>query len=332
LEAWLCFPGAHLEMILEMIMNRLSKLVLFVVIVSTLVPAVAQADYYAGTMDLLAIPGYFSGGRGEFTLRDSSNGFLGTSAYADVTTNVSGSSFQSFCVELNVQVANPVDVWVSTTFIDETTGAETGPGSHAILGGKTYGDNLEEATAYLYTRFAKGILSGYDYDPLGQRAADAGELQEAIWSLEEGSAADGKAAIWIAEANAAILAQSWSGIGGVRILNMYEPSDNPDGSQTVLRQDQLYLPDAGGRLAGAAFPGFARSVPICSPRGVIVGNASWRATLLINTTKRRSAPVLLRFFYWVRWGARHRVVIRTSGSVVAKIKPLPLAWLWQAGW
>jgi hypothetical protein len=240
-------------MILEMIMNRLSKLVLFVVIVSTLVPAVAQADYYAGTMDLLTIPGYFSGGRGEFTLRDSGNGFLDTSAYADVTRNVSGSSFQSFCVELNVQVANPVDVWVSTTFIDETTGAVTGPGSHAILGGKTYGDNLEQATAYLYTRFAKGILSNYDYIDLGgQRALDAGELQEAIWSLEEGSAADGQAAIWIAEASNAIGSGAWTGIGGVRILNMYEPIDDPEnGPGRVLRQDQLYLvPTPAAALLG----------------------------------------------------------------------------------
>ena len=238
-----------------MIMNRLSKLVLFVVIVSTLVPAVAQADYYAGTMSFFKIPSYYSGNGGEFTIGDLGTGFLSTDAYADSTKNQSGSSFQSFCVELLETRKNPVDIWVSTTFIDEATGAVTGPGSHAILGGETYGDNLDAATAYLYTRFARGVLSNYDYDPLGQRAADAGELQEAIWSLEEGSGADGKAAAWITEANNAIDSGAWRGIGSVRILNTYDPIDDPEnGPGRVLRQDQLYLvPTPAAALLGLPF-------------------------------------------------------------------------------
>jgi hypothetical protein len=210
------------------------------------------ADFYAGTGNLTQTGSGYSAGRGgEFTISDSS---LNISAYASTTSGIIGNpnSFQTFCLETSEFTASPIDIWVSTTFINESTGAITGPGSHAVKGNMTYGDNLDDETAYLYTMFAKGILPGYDYDNTGVgRNVSAGALQRLIWNIEgEGGnlgVGDGHYGITLTTDHVNLINSwqtaynnsSWTGIGNVRVLNNYIL--NPDGSIKSFKQDQLYL-------------------------------------------------------------------------------------------
>jgi hypothetical protein len=228
------------------------KKALLATVALALLATPAFADYSGGRVYYGRIGGYYSGQGGEFTLRsDGGPGLLlSNSAYAASTRGQDGhaESFQTFCVEDTEYVAQPMDLIVSTTFIDEATGLVTGPGSHAIKGSKQYGDNLDARTAYLYTQFATGVLSNYDYTGTGVgRDVSAGELQEAIWNIEqEITSATGQAATWIAEAQGAIDAGTWSGIGDVRILNTWAPGHV--GEMAYKKQDQLYLIPAPGAI------------------------------------------------------------------------------------
>ncbi len=223
------------------------KRVLFITAMFSLVFAAtsARADFYGGQVLSNRIPGHYSGNGGEFTLsQDPAGGGLNLnlSAYSGLTKNLSGStgvpSFQTFCLEKGEYISSPMDIVVSTTSINELTGAvgSPGSGSHAIWGGKTYGDNLDPLTAYLYTEFATGVLSNYDYG--AGRATSAGQLQKAIWYLEgeitsltSGSQAD----TWVTEAQNS----GWTSIRDVRILNTWAVGHIGDPSYR--KQDQLYI-------------------------------------------------------------------------------------------
>jgi len=220
------------------------KRVIFTTIVCAFVAAPAMADFYGGQVYYNRIGGYYSGQGGEFTL--SSDGGLGLllnlSAYKEgVTKNVTGStafpSFQTFCVEGTEYVASPMEMMVSTTFVDESIGGVTGPGSHAILGSMTYGDNLDPMTAYLYTKFATGTLDGYNYGAGRSISADA--LQKAIWYIEGESG--GVNNTFATLALDAVTSGEWvgMGIGDVRILNTWVVGHIGDPDFKL--QDQLYL-------------------------------------------------------------------------------------------
>jgi len=211
-----------------------------------------------GTAYYTRVTGYYEGFGGEITL-EGSGLLLSNSEYASVAKGVlSGSgqqttrSFQTFCMEYGEPFWEPMQVWVSEA---STAALGTyGSGSHAYEGGvAAVGDNLDSRTAYLYTQFALGTLSSYSYGDLtvaaGSRRWDAEQLQNAIWYIEgEGGSNAGQAGVWIAEAQAAIDAGSWSGIGSVRALQMYRLRDT---GLYQLRQDMLYLvPVPGAVLLG----------------------------------------------------------------------------------
>jgi len=215
-----------------------------------LLAAPALADYSGGQVYYDRFSGYYAGNGGEFTIRtDGGVGLLlSNSAYDAKARGIKGytESFQTFCVEGGEYVAQPMKITVSTTFVDESTGAVTGSGSHAVKGGLTYGDNLNPQTAYLYYQFAKGVLSNYNYTAGANRNASAGSLQNAIWYLEgESSSLNAQAKLWVQDAvNATGVAYqtysptgtpTWGNtIGDVRVLNMYTLSNG-------LAQDQLYV-------------------------------------------------------------------------------------------
>jgi hypothetical protein len=246
------------------------KKLVFIAIVCGFVAVPAFADlgfgngegYDAGTAHI-SRPNwrYYSANGGEFTLSDNTPGSfqLSNKSYAAVAKGLAGAeSFQTFCVETNEFTDNPLEVWLSNASAENPLVA--GSGSHAWEGSVVgVGDSLDPRTAYLYTQFATGKLSNYRYPELndGNRAKDAGQLQRAIWSLEEGlglMAQDVQAKAWVAEAAAAVLPggtweQEWgaTGIGYVRILQMYKAGDKT----VALKQDQLYyVPVPGAVLLG----------------------------------------------------------------------------------
>ncbi len=217
------------------------NLVFAAAILAVLAPS-ALADYNAGYVHIDRVTNYYSGSGGEFRINPTNPGLLSNAAYSSLTKGIGGAanSFQSFCVETTEFIDPPWDVeaWVSTTFIDENNGLVTGPGSHAILGSKPYGDNLDPKTAYLYWQFATGVLGGYNYVPGAGRNASAAALQEAIWHIEQEpgylvlGSLSAQAQAWVAAATAA----GWTTIGNVRVINTYT-YDSP----ATPRQDMLYI-------------------------------------------------------------------------------------------
>ena len=240
------------------------------------------ADYYGGQVywERIDVPKYYSGNGGEFTLR--SDGGLGlllsNSAYAETTRDQGGydKSFQTFCIERTEYVRQPMGIMVSTSWTPNSDGSSSQipqwgadplePASHAILGGMAFGDDLNPQTAYLYTQFATGVLSSYDYTG-DDRDESAGYLQSAIWFLEgEIGTVAGQAATWIQEGvDAANLAyggfnpnstssffNTWGAtIGAVRVLNMYGLNSDGSINYSDRKQDQLYLtPVPGAVLLG----------------------------------------------------------------------------------
>ena len=129
---------------------------------------------------------YRWGSGGEFTLVDTG---LDLSGYADgVTKNVVGSglagtdfSFQTFCIEYNEHISKGQTVNVSLESGAINGGAGGNKNAHA--GGGMI-DPISKGTALLYSQFAQGTLSGYDYNIAGSRQSSAFDLQKMIWYLE----------------------------------------------------------------------------------------------------------------------------------------------------
>jgi len=228
---------------------------LFIGVLCAVVASPALADYYGGQVYYTRITGYFSGIGGEFTLSsDGGSGLLlNLVAYSSLTKNQTKPypSFQTFCLEHGETVGYPMELNVSTTFINQETGVVTGSGSHAVLGGMAYGDNLDPRTAYLYTKFAQGTLTGYDYTAGAGRVASAKDLQEAIWFIEGESGGVTNDFVTLADAAVGVGGE-WAGmgIGNVRVLNTYAAGHF--GDPAYLTQDQLYLMP----LPGAVLLGF----------------------------------------------------------------------------
>ncbi len=185
-----------------------------------------------GSMSITRLSGYHSGSGGEFTIYDTA---LTVHEYAATTSGKAtpANSFQSFCLERNEYLMPPFDF--------ETVDMDTAAVRGGVGGGSP--DPLDPKTAYLYTQFAKGVLSNYTYASGPGRAADAAQLQNAIWYVEneiDSLVAGSQAEAWYNEAVAA----GWNGIGRVRVLNPYDST----GKQY---QSQLYLvPVPGAVLLG----------------------------------------------------------------------------------
>ncbi|MGE4056555.1 MAG: hypothetical protein AB7F99_17330 [Vicinamibacterales bacterium] len=246
-----------------------------------LLAAAAQADVLVGDVQLTRLAqnagnanpngNYYSGSGGEFTFRQATttSAFFNLDAYSPLTKNQDTSlgrlDFQTFCVEHDEFTDSPVTAVISTTNVGG------GPGSRAVFGGAnvpnppsgtpyddTHGDNLDARTAYLYSQFARGLLSSYDYTGAG-RGVSAAALQNAIWFIEGEIAGplSGQALTWYNDAVTQTSAGgSWhtlygtDGIGPVRIVNTWEPgAPYTYGNH---KQDQLYLiPVPGAALLGA---------------------------------------------------------------------------------
>ena len=130
---------------------------------------------------------YRVGGGGEFTAEVTTGWTYDVLAlYAADTKNEAGygDSFQTFCLETGEGLHDSgfeYDVILNDNAIY---------GGEEVPGGLGY-DPISIGTAYLYYEFAKGTLTGYEYDETKMtgssydREIDAGDLQEAIWYLED---------------------------------------------------------------------------------------------------------------------------------------------------
>lgn len=222
------------------------KKLILIIMLCTFFTTPSLADIWVGVDNLAQTGGIYSTDPGgEFTISDST---INIDAYvATVTSGIIGAanSFQTFCVEMQESTANPVDVVISTS---------GSSGSQAVKGGELVADPLDARTAYLYTKFATGTLTPYDYTNTGVgRATSAADLQNAIWFIEDEGGANNA---YVTLANDAITVggttDEWvgMGIGGVRVLNIYDAGTYGT-SSPVLQQDQLYLvPLPGAVLLG----------------------------------------------------------------------------------
>jgi hypothetical protein len=156
-------------------------------------------------------------------------------ATADLTTG--NPNFQTFCIETG-EYFYPGTTY-NVTISDEIMydGGLFPSGSPITMG-----------TAWLYSQFAAGTLSGYDYTEGSGRTATAGDLQQAIWYLQGeetslvngGSGADGTAFYNAAETVlGGTINNAANGAYGVVALNLWVP--NPDGSNGAGAQDQLMV-------------------------------------------------------------------------------------------
>ena len=187
-----------------------------------------------------------SQGAYSFGIGGEFNASLSGTSLAPVSLTGSG-SFETFCLEYSEHF-QPGGTYYYT--ID--TAAYGGAGG-AVDGS----DPLDERTAYLYNAFISGTLAGYDYsNALGQRAADAGALQNAIWYLEQENASlDSALAVDFYNFAQGGIGQ---GLGDVRVLNPYA-LDNA--GAIVQAQSQLIkipAPGATGVLAMVGLAGLRR--------------------------------------------------------------------------
>ena len=110
---------------------------------------------------------------GEFTALVTGQNFLPNySSKATATVSVNGKNqtgFETFCVEIN-QNFTPNTSY--NTVLAPTI--NNGTGSSAVTVG----------SAYLYSQFAQGKLSGYDYTTGSGRETTSDELQDALWYLQ----------------------------------------------------------------------------------------------------------------------------------------------------
>lgn len=98
---------------------------------------------------------------GEFTATTSQS-FLNNY----VPSTIVNGGFETFCIE---------------TTVNFTPGSTY---SYNLSNTDSLGRQLTEGAAFLYYEFAKGTLTGYVYNNIAQRQADAGLLQAAIWWLQ----------------------------------------------------------------------------------------------------------------------------------------------------
>lgn len=171
---------------------------------------------------------------GEFQMTPVS-GFAGI---VGLPSDVSASTFQTFCIERDEVILGTGAVGGATVDFSIATSAVGG----GYGGGSP--DPISAQTAYLYTQFRSGSLSNYSFGgTVAQRKASAEALQIAIWILEDeytGSFPSGSAPVnqqasdWVTEANN-LVAGAWGNtIGDVRVLNLVQNGVNAQSMLTII--------------------------------------------------------------------------------------------------
>lgn len=127
---------------------------------------------WATPITINRVTGYYSGVGGEFNI----TGFgAATNSLYHANALVNG-GFETFCLEMDEYVSVP-----------GTYNAVINPNNQAYGGGvnTNSGDTISVGTAYLYSLFSQGTLTGYNYTAGTGRIASASALQNTIWALED---------------------------------------------------------------------------------------------------------------------------------------------------
>jgi hypothetical protein len=116
----------------------------------------------------LSQSGYSYSSGGEFRAVTTTESFLGNYSPKAILNG----GFETFCIESTVHFS-PGQAY-----------------NYTLASTDSRGRNLSLGTAYLYSLFAQGNLSGYNYDN-ANRSQSAGLLQAAIWYLQGGQTVNG---------------------------------------------------------------------------------------------------------------------------------------------
>jgi hypothetical protein len=159
---------------------------------------------------------------GEFTADTSSQNFLGSYVPATIVNG----GFETFCVEASVYF-QPGDSY-----------------NYTLSNTDSQGRNLTEGAAFLYSQFALGTLSGYDYSNAANRNGDAGKLQAAIWYLQGGQSGGNGFAfggagnpfydLAVSNLGSNHILTPNDGLFSVQILELWDPANNAHQNQLVL--------------------------------------------------------------------------------------------------
>ena len=173
--------------------------------------------------------------------------------------------FQTFCIEYNefIELGGVYEADISDGSIYGGVGGGVDPDGAGPLP-KT--DKISIGTAYLYTLFATGSLTGYNYTNGSARESSAVTLQTAIWYLED------EISLTTTQKNSnpfltgAIGALTmFGGVGGakadndfdlyhVKALNLWSTNGGPKQDQLIMVAPPERVPDGGatGLLLGLA--------------------------------------------------------------------------------
>ena len=149
-------------------------------------------------------------------------------------------NFQTFCLERREDAGSGDFVLNSVVFAGG-------------VGAPATGDPLSLGASWLYSRFARGLLAGYDYTPGAGRLSTAGQLQNAIWALEGDRAipAPGTNQFYdlaVAQFGASAASDAPVGENGVFVMNV----STTDAQGVVTRKQDflvhLCVPESGSTL------------------------------------------------------------------------------------
>ena len=158
-------------------------------------------------------------------------GFWGTTGGGEFAITYATGSFVSFCLETNetISYGTPYTVTLNSVAIKGGTGVAANAGLGDVAGVVGSYDPLSNASAWLFSNYVAGTLSGQ-----GANDASANKAQTAIWFLENETG--GSTNSWATDAITAVNA-GWTNPSGATHVYVLNLTDSNGG----LHQDQLYV-------------------------------------------------------------------------------------------